>query len=82
MDIDMSTLDQKMLNPSRAYTSPGHVLLDSGLTWDQKRDVLAAWRLDAERMAESSNEGMGGGEQSRLREVAIAQQQLAALVSD
>ena len=58
------------------------MLLDNDLTWDQKRDVLAAWRLDAERMAESSNEGMGGGEQSRLREVAIAQQQLSALVSD
>jgi hypothetical protein len=78
----MISVDEKMLNPARCYDSPGHVLLDKALTYEQKRDVLNAWRLDAERLSDSSNEGMSGGEQSRLREVAIAQQQLAALTSD
>ncbi|MDX2235896.1 MAG: hypothetical protein NW200_15455 [Hyphomonadaceae bacterium] len=73
---------EKLSNPSRAYESPAHVLLDADLTHEQKRLVLESWRLDAERMAESANEGMAGGVQSRLREVAMAQQQLAALVSD
>lgn len=76
------TLQDKLMNPSKGYDSPGHVLLDNGLTHDEKRKVLDAWRLDAERLADSSNEGMGGGEDSRLREVALAQQQLDALVSD
>jgi hypothetical protein len=76
------TLQDKLMNPAKAYESPGHVLLDAGLTYEEKRKVLEAWRLDAERLADSSNEGMSGGEQNRLREVALAQQQLAALVSD
>lgn len=76
------TFQEKLKNPASAYDSPGHVLLDDGLTYDEKQAVLDAWRVDAERLAESSNEGMGGGEDSRLREVALAQQQLSALVSD
>jgi len=76
------TLQDKLMNPSKAYESPGHVLLDKGLTHDEKRKVLDAWRMDAERLADSSNEGMSGGEENRLREVALAQQQLDALVSD
>lgn len=78
----MPTLQDILLNPARCYDSPAHVLMDAQLTYEEKRKVLDAWRLDAERLADSSNEGMGGGEDSRLREVALAQQQLAALVSD
>jgi hypothetical protein len=78
----MPTLQDILQNPARCYDSPSHVLMDSALSYDEKRQVLDAWRLDAERLADSSNEGMGGGEASRLCEVALAQQQLAALVSD
>lgn len=82
MTGEQTTVGDKALNPTRFFESPAHVLLDATLTHEQKSTVLESWRLDAERMAESTNEGMGGGEQSRLREVAMAQQQLAALVSD
>jgi hypothetical protein len=34
--------------------------------------VLESWELDARRLAEATAEGMSGGEDSRLREVAKA----------
>lgn len=75
----MATLDEKMLNPNKHYASPADVLIDDALTREEKASVLAAWRLDAERLSESSNEGMSGGENARLREVALAQHSLDAL---
>ena len=69
----MATLDDKMLKPASCYNSPADVVLDDALTREEKARVLAAWRSDAERMSESSNEGMSGGENARLREVALAQ---------
>ncbi len=76
----MATLDDKMFNPNKCYASPADVLMDDALTREEMADVLAAWRIDAERLSESSNEGMGGGENARLREVALAQHSLDALV--
>ena len=75
----MTTLEQKLANPSDAYASPADVLVDDHLDHDEKVRVLAAWRMDAERLSESANEGMGGGENARLREVALAQMQLESL---
>ena len=75
----MATLDEKMLNPAKCYKSPADVLIDDALTREEKSKVLSAWRLDAERLSESSNEGMSGGENARLRDVALAQHSLEAL---
>ena len=77
----MATLDQKLMNPSDVYASPAEVLVDDHLDHDEKVRVLAAWRLDAERLSDSANEGMSGGENARLREVAMAQRQLDSLAS-
>jgi hypothetical protein len=79
MEPLMATLDDKMQNPAKCYKSPADVLIDDALTRDEKKQVLAAWRLDAERLSESSNEGMSGGENARLREVALAQHSLDSL---
>lgn len=75
----MATIDDKMMNPAKCYKSPAEVLIDDSLSRDEMKRVLAAWRLDAERLTESSNEGMTGGENARLREVALAQHSLEAL---
>jgi hypothetical protein len=76
----MATLEDKMQNPAKCYKSPADVLIDDALSSVQRKEVLAAWRLDAERLSESSNEGMSGGENARLREVALAQQSLETLL--
>jgi hypothetical protein len=78
-DIVMATLEEKILNPMACYTSPAEVLIDDGLTLEDKDKVLKAWRLDAEQLAESTNEGMGGGQNPRLRDVALAQHSLETL---
>lgn len=78
----MASLDEKILNPARHYSAPRDVISDPDLSHRQKRDVLKAWRQDAERLAESTAEGMGGGEPAHLREVALAQQQLDAQASE
>lgn len=72
-------LQEKLKSPAQAYNSPGDVLIDEELSHEEKEQVLDAWRLDAERLADSSNEGMAGGEPARLREVALAKQKLADL---
>ena len=77
----MATLDQKLMNPSDVYKSPADVLVDDHLSHDEKVRVLAAWRHDAELLSESTNEGMGGGENARLREVALVQTQLESLAA-
>ena len=75
----MATLEEKILNPMACYISPADVLIDDGLTLEDKDKVLKAWRLDAEQLAESTNEGMGGGQNPRLRDVALAQHSLETL---
>ena len=75
----MATVDEKLMNPAKYYASPADVVVDDMLSQEEKVRVLSAWRLDAERLSESSNEGMTGGEKPRLREVALAQHSLEAL---
>lgn len=77
----MATLDRKLTNPADVYAAPADVLVDDHLDYDEKVRVLAAWRQDAERLSDSANEGMTGGENARLREVALAQKQLETLGS-
>jgi hypothetical protein len=69
-------LQEKLKSPAQAYNSPSDVLVDEELSHEEKEQVLDAWRQDAERLADSSNEGMAGGEPARLREVALAKQKL------
>lgn len=69
----MPTFAEKIRSPETIYATPLQVVHDTMLSTDEKRQVLDAWRRDAEGLAEASNEGMAGGEPSRLREVALAQ---------
>ena len=54
------------------YHSPADVLADPALPETQKRVILEQWLLDEERRAESTSEGMDGGEPSHVRSVAKA----------
>ncbi|KAF0176719.1 MAG: hypothetical protein IV086_06300 [Hyphomonadaceae bacterium] len=71
--MKMPNFDEKLRSPETAYETPLQVVHDNALSTDEKRRVLDAWRRDAEGLAEAANEGMAGGEPSRLREVALAQ---------
>lgn len=54
------------------FKEPHEVLAASDLDRDQKREILEVWRLDAARLADSTAEGMAGGEPALLRNVELA----------
>jgi len=55
--------------PQRHFGRPEEVLNETTLTVDQKRRILESWKLDAQRLAESTAENMSGGEETDLRAV-------------
>ncbi len=76
MPMKTKMLERILLDPQAEYDAPLDVLGDVRLTFDQKHSVLESWELDAKRLAEAAAEGMAGGEDSRLREVALARHAL------
>ena len=59
-------------DPSKHFQTPLQVVHDDGLSIDQKIQVLNAWDRLAREFSVAVEEGMGGGEPSRLTEVAEA----------
>ncbi|RYD78785.1 MAG: hypothetical protein EOP84_13830 [Verrucomicrobiaceae bacterium] len=58
--------------PQRHFGHPEEVLNEPTLNIDQKRRILESWKLDAQRLAESTAENMSGGEETDLRDVSKA----------
>jgi hypothetical protein len=67
--------------PQRYFQRPGEVLTEPKLTNDQRRRILESWKLDAQRLAESTAENMSGGEETDLREVSKVLVQLKTMES-
>ena len=65
--------------PQRHFRRPDDVLVEPTLSVDEKRRILESWKLDAQRLAESTAENMTGGEESDLREVSRALLSLKAV---
>ena len=59
-------------DPELFYGEPDNIVNDVTLDDDQKRQLLDAWRADAEEMQTAEGEGMGGGESSKLDAVLAA----------
>jgi len=56
-------------HPSLHFGHPIDVLNEPTLSTDDKRRILESWKLDAQRLAESTAENMSGGEETDLRDV-------------
>jgi hypothetical protein len=65
-------LEQAMLSPSTVFEAPDEVLTAPDLSHEERHKILEQWKLDAQRLEESANENMTGGERSRLSEVSKA----------
>ena len=66
----MSThVEELISNPQRHFSHPADVLNEDDLSIDEKRRILESWKLDAQRLAESTAENMSGGEETDLRDV-------------
>jgi hypothetical protein len=70
------TPKQKVEDPVGNFASPADVVKDETLTTKQKHDALTEWEQDAVRLSVATEEGMSGGEPSRLDEVMDAQSEL------
>jgi hypothetical protein len=63
-------VEDLIANPHRHFGHPADVLKEPTLSADEKRRILESWKLDAQRLAESTAENMTGGEETDLRDVA------------
>jgi hypothetical protein len=78
----MSRVDDMVASPNRHFSAPREVLADNALSFDDKRRILESWKLDAQRLAESTAENMTGGEETDLREVSKTLVELKAMTGD
>ena len=65
-------VDDLVMQPTRHFDHPQEVLTHPDLSTKDKLRILESWKLDAQRLAESTAENMSGGEESDLREVSKA----------
>ena len=70
------TPKQNVEDPVGNFASPADIVKDEALTTKQKQDALTAWEQVAVRLSVATEEGMSGGEPSRLDEVMDAQSEL------
>jgi hypothetical protein len=69
-------LKELVANPSAHFDGPHDILEHLGLSDEQKKMVLDAWEEDARRLSIATEEGMTGGEPSRVAEVLEAKAEL------
>lgn len=62
-------VDDMVLHPSRHFGRPEDVLTHPDLSLADRRRILESWKLDAQRLADSTHENMTGGEEDDLRAV-------------
>jgi hypothetical protein len=65
-------VDEMVGYPTRHFARPDEVLNHPSLSSKDKRRILESWKLDAQRLADSTDENMTGGEESNLRDISRA----------
>ena len=71
-DDGQFSLAGALMNPAAAFIAPGDVLIDARLTREAKIEILCHWLYDATELSVAEEEGMGGGEPSKLGAVLAA----------
>ena len=69
-------LEEIKTDASRYYRAPGDVIRDRRFSDHEKLEILQAWERDARALSVADDEGMGGGEPSRLKTVVEARMEL------
>lgn len=60
------TLADILVDPAKYFDMPEDVLKAGDFTRKEKISILKQWVADAQRLAESANEAMDGGEENHL----------------
>jgi hypothetical protein len=66
----------KVEHPANEYSDPSEVVADPALSTHEKLAALNALEQDARQLATASEEGMSGGEETKLRRVLQAKRSL------
>ncbi len=64
--------EQGLQNPASVFGTPEAVVAHTGLTREQKLEILRAWEYDAAETEVATEEGMPGGDGDLLRRVLLA----------
>ena len=72
----LKSMPSKAASPIRHYEKPEEVVTDDSLNKGQKAKVLETWQNDAEALQRAEDEGMSGGESSKLIDVMKAKLKL------
>ncbi len=68
----------KTESPVRHFEQPQDVVNDDDLTDKSKKKALDNWEVDAQALQRAEDEGMGGGEKSKLIDVVDAKESIGA----
>ena len=71
-DAAAADLEAALLDPAASFAAPDAVLARRDLSRQDKIEILRRWAYDAAELAVAEEEGMGGGEESRVGAVAAA----------
>ncbi|MBR0673717.1 hypothetical protein [Neoroseomonas soli] len=69
--------ERALMNPAAEFASPEAVLGHALLSDHQKIEILQRWEYDAADISVAVEEGMPGAEETLLRRITLALQQLA-----
>jgi hypothetical protein len=64
-------IDQILLDPAKYFATPAQAARSPDYSFFDRIRILERWRQDAKRLAQSTDEGMSGGEPSLLRDVEL-----------
>ena len=70
-------IERAKSSPANEFERPVDVVESSDLSDKQKKRVLNQWEVDAQGLSRASDEGMTGGEPSRLTEVQDARREMS-----
>jgi hypothetical protein len=66
----------KIESPASSYKKPQEIVHDDALTHGQKKKALDTWEVDAQALERAEDEGMSGGESSKLIDVIASEKTL------
>jgi hypothetical protein len=77
-----SPTEQAIENPEANFDSPQSIVKNRQLSSRQKEEALKKWEEHARSLSVADQEGMTGGEETRLDEVKEAQAKLSKKTGD
>ena len=71
-------IERAKTSPANEFERPVDVVDSGNLSDKQKKRILNQWEVDAQGLSRASDEGMTGGEPSRLTEVQDARRKISS----